>query len=102
MIWACRSCPDEVKESRWKRFMEKQQAVSARLMKRKIGKRLQVMIDEPGGGPSGAPAKGRTKADAPEIDGTAFVQCRRPLRPGDIVSIKVERADAYDVTGTAA
>ncbi|MGE5368950.1 MAG: 30S ribosomal protein S12 methylthiotransferase RimO [Chloroflexota bacterium] len=94
--------PDEVKESRWKRFMEKQQAVSARLMKRKIGKRLQVMIDEPGGGPSGAPAKGRTKSDAPEIDGTAFVQCRRPLRPGDIVSIKVERADAYDVTGTAA
>ena len=94
--------PDEVKESRWKRFMEKQQAVSARLMKRKIGKRLQVMIDEPGGGPSGAPAKGRTRSDAPEIDGTAFVQCRRPLRPGDIVSIKVERADAYDVTGTAA
>jgi ribosomal protein S12 methylthiotransferase len=94
--------PDEVKESRWKRFMEKQQAVSGRLMKRKIGKRLQVMIDEAGGGPSGAPAKGRTKADAPEIDGTAFVQCRRPLRPGDIVSIKVERADAYDVTGTAA
>lgn len=93
--------PDEVKENRWKRFMEKQQAVSARLMKRKIGKRLQVIIDEPGGGPSGAAAKGRTKADAPEIDGTAFVQCRRPLRAGDIVSIKVERADAYDVTGTA-
>ena len=93
--------PDEVKESRWKRFMEKQQAVSARLMKRKIGKRLQVIIDEAGGGPMGAPAKGRTKADAPEIDGAAFVESRRPLRPGDIVSVKVERADAYDVYGAA-
>ena len=93
--------PDEVKESRWKRFMEKQQAVSARLMKRKIGKRLQVIIDEAGGGPMGALAKGRTKADAPEIDGAAFVESRRPLRPGDIVSVKVERADAYDVYGAA-
>ena len=43
--------PDEVKEMRWKRFMEKQQTISARLMKRKVGKRLAVMIDEPGGGP---------------------------------------------------
>jgi ribosomal protein S12 methylthiotransferase len=93
--------PDEVKESRWKRFMEKQQQVSARLMKRKVGKRLHVIVDEAGGGPSGALAKGRTKSDAPEIDGTAFVACRRPLRPGDIVSIKVDRADAYDVYGTA-
>ncbi len=93
--------PDEVKETRWKRFMEKQQAVSARLMKRKVGKRLQVIIDEPGGGPSGALAKGRTKADAPEIDGSAFVASRRPLRAGDIVTIKVDRADAYDVYGGA-
>jgi ribosomal protein S12 methylthiotransferase len=93
--------PDEVKEARWKRFMEKQQAVSARLMKRKVGKRLQVMIDEAGGGPSGVLAKGRTRADAPEIDGTTFVSSRRPLRPGDVVTIKVDRADAYDVYGVA-
>ncbi|RTL90726.1 MAG: 30S ribosomal protein S12 methylthiotransferase RimO [Hyphomicrobiales bacterium] len=93
--------PDDVKDARWKRFMEKQQAVSARLMKRKVGKRLQVIIDEPGGGASGALAKGRTKADAPEIDGSAFVSSRRPLRAGDIVTIKVERADAYDVYGAA-
>ncbi|MCC3247020.1 30S ribosomal protein S12 methylthiotransferase RimO [Methylocystis sp. WRRC1] len=93
--------PEEVKEARWKRFMEKQQAVSARLMKRKVGKRLQVIIDEAGGGPSGALAKGRTKADAPQIDGAAFVESRRPLRPGDIVTVKVDRADAYDVYGAA-
>jgi ribosomal protein S12 methylthiotransferase len=93
--------PEPVKEERWRRLMEKQQAISARLMKRKIGKRLPVIIDEPGGGPAGAPAKGRTRADAPQIDGAAFVSSRRPLRPGDIVSLKVERADAYDVYGPA-
>jgi ribosomal protein S12 methylthiotransferase len=93
--------PDAEKEARWRRFMEKQQAVSARLMKRKIGKRLAVIIDEAGGGPGGALAKGRTKADAPQIDGAAFVESRRPLRPGDIVTVKVARADAYDVYGPA-
>jgi ribosomal protein S12 methylthiotransferase len=94
--------PEEVKEARWNRLMAHQQAISARLMKRKVGKRLSVIIDEAGGGPAGAPAKGRTKADAPQIDGAAFVISRRPLRPGDIVSMKVERADAYDVYGPAA
>ena len=94
--------PEDVKEARWNRLMAHQQAISARLMKRKVGKRVSVIIDEAGGGPAGAPAKGRTKADAPQIDGAAFVTSRRPLRPGDIVSMKVERADAYDVYGPAA
>lgn len=93
--------PDEVKETRWKRFMEKQQAISARLLNRKVGRRLSVIIDEPGGGPGGAQAKGRTKADAPQIDGAAYVASRRPLRPGDIVTVKVDRAKAYDVYGAA-
>jgi len=94
--------PDYVKERRWRRFMETQQRISARLMKRKLGKRLSVIIDEPGGGPSGALAKGRTKADAPQIDGAAFIASRRPLRAGDIVTAKIERAEAYDVYGATA
>jgi ribosomal protein S12 methylthiotransferase len=81
--------------------MERQQAISARLLKRKIGKRLQVIIDEPGGGPTGAPAKGRSKADAPEIDGAVHVTSRRPLRIGEIATVKIERADEYDLHGTA-
>jgi ribosomal protein S12 methylthiotransferase len=93
--------PAEVADSRWKRFMERQQKVSARLLKRKIGKRLQVLIDEPGGGPSGALAKGRSKADAPQIDGAVHVASRRPLRAGDMVTVKIERADAYDLHGVA-
>jgi ribosomal protein S12 methylthiotransferase len=90
--------PDEVMAIRHKRFMEKQQQVSARLQKAKIGRRMQVIIDEMGT----TVAKGRSKADAPEIDGTVYVSTRRPLRVGDIVSVKIERADAYDLHGTVA
>jgi ribosomal protein S12 methylthiotransferase len=89
--------PDEVMASRHKRFMERQQQVSARLQKAKIGRRMQVIIDEMGT----TIAKGRSKADAPEIDGNVYVATRRPLRAGDIVSVRIERADAYDLHGTA-
>jgi ribosomal protein S12 methylthiotransferase len=89
--------PDEVKESRYRRFMERQQGISARILKNKIGKRLPVIIDQ--AGPT--VAKGRTKADAPEIDGSVHVFSRRPLRVGDIVTVKIEKADAYDLHGGA-
>jgi ribosomal protein S12 methylthiotransferase len=46
-------------------------------------------------------ARGRTKSDAPEIDGSIYIASRRPLRAGDVVSVKVERADAYDLHGVA-
>jgi ribosomal protein S12 methylthiotransferase len=90
--------PPEVMAVRHKRFMEKQQQVSLRLQRAKVGKRMSVIIDEMGT----TVAKGRTKGDAPEIDGTVYVSTRRPLRAGDIVSVKIERADAYDLHGTAA
>ena len=89
--------PEEVKEERWHRFMAAQQKVSDRLQKARVGKRVQVIIDE--AGPT--VAKGRTKWDAPEIDGTTYVASRRPLRAGEIVTVKIERADAYDLHGTA-
>ncbi|MDF2119143.1 30S ribosomal protein S12 methylthiotransferase RimO [Roseiarcaceae bacterium H3SJ34-1] len=89
--------PAEEKERRYRRLMEKQQAISARILKNKVGKRLQVIIDE--AGPT--VASGRSKADAPEIDGKVYVASRRPLRVGDIVSVKIERSDAYDLHGIA-
>ena len=89
--------PDEVKERRYKRFMEKQQAISAQILKNKVGKRLQVIIDSV----DGPTAKGRSRSDAPEIDGNVFVSSRRPLRVGDIVTVKVDKASAYDLHGTA-
>jgi len=89
--------PDEVKEARWHRFMQRQQKVSAAQLQKKVGKRLPVIIDET----TGLTAKGRSKYDAPEIDGAVHVTSRRPLRAGDIVTVKIERADAYDLHGTA-
>ena len=88
--------PAAVKEERWHRFMQRQQAISARRLKRKVSRRLDVIIDEVG--PS--VAKGRSKGDAPEIDGAVYVATRRPLRVGEIVKVKVERAGAYDLHGT--
>ena len=89
--------PEEEKEARWHRFMRAQGEISARIVGARVGKRIQVIIDE--AGPT--VAKGRSKWDAPEIDGAVFVASRRPLRAGDIVTVKVERADAYDLHGVA-
>ena len=89
---------DEIKASRLKRFMQKAQAISAKKLAAKVGKRLEVIVDE--GGARGA--KGRTKGDAPQIDGAVHVATRRPLRAGDIVTVRIDRADAYDLWGTAA
>ncbi|HWK66772.1 MAG TPA: 30S ribosomal protein S12 methylthiotransferase RimO [Rhizobiaceae bacterium] len=89
--------PADVKEARWHRFMQRQQKVSSIQLQKKIGKRLPVIIDE-AHGPHG---KGRTKYDAPEIDGAVHIASRRPLRVGDIVTVKIDRSDAYDLHGTA-
>jgi ribosomal protein S12 methylthiotransferase len=89
--------PDEVKAARRKRFMLRAQAISAKKLQAKVGKRLEVIVDE-GGARSG---KGRTKGDAPEIDGAVHIESRRPLRAGDIVTVKIDRADAYDAWGAA-
>ena len=78
--------------------MARQQKISARRLKRKVGTRQQVIIDEVGPNV----AKGRSKADAPQIDGAVYVASRRPLKVGEIVSVKIERSDDYDLHGTAA
>jgi len=90
--------PDEVKAERWERLMARQQAISTKRLKRKVGTRQQVIIDETGPSVS----KGRSRGDAPEIDGSVYVSSRRPLRVGEIVTVRIERADAYDLHGTAA
>jgi ribosomal protein S12 methylthiotransferase len=94
--------PDAVKEERWNRLMQLQQEISAKRLKRRIGARERVIIDEVGVNGSGPlAAKGRGKGDAPQIDGTVFVQSRRPLRVGEIATVKIEGTDAYDLHGTA-
>jgi ribosomal protein S12 methylthiotransferase len=90
--------PDEIKQQRWNALMARQQKISARKLKRKVGTRQQVIIDEVGPTVS----KGRSKADAPEIDGSVYLSSRRPLRVGEIVTAKIERSDEYDLHGSVA
>jgi ribosomal protein S12 methylthiotransferase len=90
--------PEEVKQERWNALMARQQKISARRLKRKVGTRQQVIIDEVGP----TVAKGRSKADAPEIDGAVYLSSRRPLRVGEIVTAKIERAGEYDLHGSVA
>jgi ribosomal protein S12 methylthiotransferase len=99
--------PEAVKEERWHRLMRHQQAISRRRLARKVGTRQAVIIDEagtgakPGAGGAATLAKGRTRGDAPEIDGTVHVRSRRPLRRGEIATVRIERTDEYDLHGTA-
>jgi ribosomal protein S12 methylthiotransferase len=100
--------PDAVKDERWHRLMRRQQAISTRRLNRKVGTRQAVIIDEvharddrKSGAALGATlAKGRSRGDAPEIDGAVHVSSRRPLRLGEIATVKIERADEYDLQGT--
>ncbi|RMD89825.1 MAG: radical SAM protein, partial [Alphaproteobacteria bacterium] len=88
--------PEEVKEERWHRFMERAQAISAQRLEAKVGQRLEVIVDE-------VDAEGatcRTKADAPEIDGNLFIdESFEALAPGDIVEVEVDEAGDYDLWG---
>ena len=88
--------PEEVKQERWERFMAHQQAISAAKLEAKIGRTIDVIIDEADdeGG-----ASGRSKADAPDIDGQVHLRDAQQYTVGDIVSVLVEDADEYDLYG---
>ncbi|MEZ7814009.1 MAG: ribosomal protein S12 methylthiotransferase [Paracoccaceae bacterium] len=89
--------PDEVKAERWARFMEKAQDISEAKLERKLGKVIDVIVDEV----DGEGATCRTKADAPEIDGNLFVdQGFEELRAGDILKVRVDEAGQYDLWGS--
>jgi ribosomal protein S12 methylthiotransferase len=88
--------PAEVKQDRFDRFMEKAQAISAAKLAGKVGKVLEVIVDEVD--EDGATC--RTKADAPEIDGNLFIdEGFEGLTPGDIVEVTVDEAGEYDLWG---
>ncbi len=87
--------PEEVKDERWKRFMELQAQISDKRSRGMIGRTLDVIIDEV----DDEGAVGRSKADAPEIDGTVFIDNGQQLKPGDIVRARITDADEYDLWG---
>ena len=89
--------PDEVKQSRWDRFMEKSQAISAAKLAAKVGKVQEVIVDEID---EDGIATCRTWADAPEIDGNLFIDDgTEALRVGDIMKVEVDEASEYDLWG---
>jgi ribosomal protein S12 methylthiotransferase len=91
--------PEEVKEERYARVMEKTAAISAAKLQAKVGRTLPVIIDavdEDGG------ATGRSQADAPEIDGEVFLRDAGHLAIGDITPVLIEDADEHDLFGVPA
>jgi ribosomal protein S12 methylthiotransferase len=85
--------PEEVKQQRYDRLMRHQQAISAALLASRVGKIIEVMVDEVDkvGGIA------RSHWDAPEIDGAVYLNGETSLKPGEVVRVKVERADEYDL-----
>jgi ribosomal protein S12 methylthiotransferase len=90
--------PEPIKDQRWHRLMQTQQAISRQKLANKVGRTLDVIVDEV----SAAGAVGRSAGDAPEIDGTVLITNGQRLAPGDIVSVRVDQADDYDLTGALA
>jgi ribosomal protein S12 methylthiotransferase len=87
--------PEEVKQERYDRLMEMQQDISAKKQIAKIGRELDVIIDDV----DEDEATGRTYADAPEIDGNIYLDGENELQIGEIVRVRVTDADAYDLWG---
>jgi len=89
--------PDDVKQERWDRFMEKAQAISQAKLAAKLGQHLQVIVDDID---ADGIATCRSWADAPEIDGNLFIDDNtQGLAPGDIVTVEVDEAGEYDLWG---
>ena len=85
--------PDDIKQDRWDRFMAHQQAISAARLQMKIGKDIEVLIDEV----DEQGAVGRCFFDAPEIDGNVFIATDKDIKPGDKIMCRVTDADEYDL-----
>lgn len=85
--------PEEIQEERFQRFMELQQQVSIRKLARKVGQELTVIIDEV----DEEGATGRSFADAPEIDGLVYLNGETSLKPGDMVKVRIDESDEYDL-----
>ncbi|MBV1789925.1 30S ribosomal protein S12 methylthiotransferase RimO [Marinobacterium sp. D7] len=84
---------EAVKQERWERFMEVQQRISAAKLQQKVGKTIEVIVDEVV--EEGAVC--RSQADAPEIDGQVFLDHQTHLKPGERLLVEIEEADEYDM-----
>ena len=92
--------PEEVKQERYERVMELSARISAEKLRAKVGRTLDVLIDSVDAETGGA--TGRSKADAPEIDGEAHLRDAGHLSSGDIVTVRIEDSDEHDLYGVPA
>lgn len=90
--------PEDVKEERFHRFMRLQQEISAERLKQKIGQTLDVIVDEI----DDEGIIGRTKADAPEVDGLVYIEnlSGTPVKVGEFIKVTITHSDEYDLWGT--
>ena len=90
--------PEDVKEERFHRFMQLQQEISAERLKQKIGQALDVIVDEI----DDEGIIGRTKADAPEVDGLVYIEnlSGTPVKVGEFIKVTITHSDEYDLWGT--
>ena len=90
--------PEDVKEERFHRFMQLQQEISAERLKQKIGQTLDVIVDEI----NDEGIIGRTKADAPEVDGLVYIEnlSGAPVKVGEFIKVTITHSDEYDLWGT--
>ena len=82
-----------MKEERYARLMQHQQAISAEVLAERVGKTIEIIVDQVDG--DGAIA--RSAWDAPEIDGMVFIEGNASI--GEIVPVRITGAMAYDLTG---
>ena len=88
--------PEDVKEDRWHRFMAAQARISETRLATRVGKDLEVLIDVVDGDGG---ATGRSRYDAPEIDGEVHLRDAGGLKPGDLVRVHIEDSDETDLFG---
>ena len=84
---------DEIKAERKARFMEVQAEISAKRLQQKIGKVVDIIIDEV----DSEGSIGRSKADAPEIDGLVYLNGETKHQAGDIIKAKIIHSDQHDL-----
>ncbi|MCL5273200.1 MAG: 30S ribosomal protein S12 methylthiotransferase RimO [Chloroflexi bacterium] len=85
--------PDEVKQERRDRLMQKQQAISLARNQRQVGRTLRTLIE----GHDKGLSFGRSYRDAPEVDGLVIVDGTLPV--GEMVPVHIDGALEYDLTG---
>ncbi len=91
--------PEELKQERFERVMELQQAISLDLNQSRIGQELRVLVDDYGAVPGEVVA--RSQFDAPGIDGSVIVETDGTVRIGDLIRVRVTAADPYDLWAKA-